>query len=1059
MALVVNTNIASLQSQYSLSQSRSALEQAMERLSSGSRINSAGDDAAGLSISTRMDSQIRGLEAAISNANDGISLLQTAEGAMEEITAMLQRMRELAVQSSNGVNNAADRDALNEEAQQLLSEIDRVVGDTTFNDQAILDGSMRTQLQIGSEAGQSLAVNLGNLSTYALGGNVASTSAQVQRDAAISGAAVGSTDENGNNLVTATNVGLTFQADDTYNFVLSLELRDNEGATKTFEYDISGVVSGGSARDIALEIQSALRQPPMSAGVAADAGTITEVVNSAASLVDVTFSGNTINISNKLGGDVTLEAGNYRTDAGIQSSIGGPVSESGGVIHFSTPKQREQDGSVIADDSRENVIIGTQPDFNATSFSINSVAATTTTTSSTDATEATAATLEVALADINDSTFSTLNQVSSGDTIAFALVDEDGDQTLVFTDELTGVGGSTALVGALNNALVSAGALGDEAGQYSFAWGANAAGGSDDGSETTPGTFVITRADGKNFTIINDVSEFSADIEASFATTQGDAAVDSVGLMRAVVDLAQADSSLKTSDDDITLNFSDGVAGSIGATSVFTAGDGFTLTLTDEGGIAKTVIVDDLQDGSISSVASALNTALQNAALDDTYAATVDGSDATGGMTITHSNGQEFTLAFSDLTIGGASTGLTTVIHEKLDDLEFADAVNNSLFSTNGVQESASVSETSTTTPNGATMYLDVLGADKYTLTFNSTATPGTVTDQLTFTYDGTDAGLDSFASSIQANLDTLGAAFDFTVTADAGRIEITENSGDGFGVASFTSEGSGRIMASADSSVIPTGQSGVAMLDDTTFATNATADAGVAGANVAATEMQLTFTDATDTYSFSIETDDGVAKVNPFLYDNGASGGENADAVAAISVALRQAGLDGIIQVEAGDTDQRVNLTAASGEEIRITDFRSENSGQITVESLAGTFGSGVGRILNDDVFGASNALANLDISTSNGALTALDAIDRALQGVSDERANIGALTNRLDHTISNLGNIVVNTSAAQSRIQDADFASEAAELAKAQVLQQAGTAILAQANASVQSVLSLLG
>ena len=125
----------------------------------------------------------------------------------------------------------------------------------------------------------------------------------------------------------------------------------------------------------------------------------------------------------------------------------------------------------------------------------------------------------------------------------------------------------------------------------------------------------------------------------------------------------------------------------------------------------------------------------------------------------------------------------------------------------------------------------------------------------------------------------------------------------------------------------------------------------------------------------------------------------------------------------------------------------------------MAGTFGSGVTRIMNDDVYGASAALANLDLSTANGAASALDAIDRAIQGVSDERANIGALTNRLDHTISNLGNIVVNTSAAQSRIQDADFATEAAELAKAQVLQQAGTAILAQANASVQSVLSLLG
>ena len=1056
MALVVNTNIASLQSQYSLSQSRSALEQAMERLSSGSRINSAGDDAAGLSISTRMDSQIRGLEAAISNANDGISLLQTAEGAMEEITSMLQRMRELAVQSSNGVNNASDREALNAEAQQLLSEIDRVVGNTTFNNQAILDGSMRTQLQIGAEAGQSLAVNLGNLSTYALGGNVASTSAQVQREASISGSAVGSTDANGNNLVTATNVGLTFQADDTYNFVLSLELMDNAGATKTYEYDISGVVSGGSARDIALEIQSALRKPPMTDGTAA-AGTLTEVVNSASSYVDVTYSGNTINISNKLGGDVTLEAGNYQSATGIQSSIGGPISESGGVIHFTTQKQYEKDGSLIADATSANVVLGTQPAFNATSFNINSVAATTTTTSSVDATTATAATLEVALADINDATYSTLNQITNGDTIAFALVDEDGGQTLVFTDELTGIDGSTALVGALNNALISAGAFGDADGQYQFTWGANAAGGSADGQTTTPGTFVITRADGKNFTVITDVSEFSDSIDASYANSQtGDVA--SVGLMRAVVDLAQADSSLTTSDDDITLNFADGVAGSIGATSVFTAGDGFTITLTDEDGVAQAVTVDGLVDGSISSVVAALNVAFQNAAIDDKFAATVDGSDATGGMTITHSNGQTFTVEFSDLTVGGATTGLTTVIHEKLDDLEFAAAANTSLYSTNGVQASASISETSTTTANGATMYLDVLGADKYTLAFESTAAPlTTYTAAFTYTYDGTEAGLETFASKIQANLDSMGAAWDFTVSADAGRIQITENSGDGFGVKSFASEGSGRIMASADSSVIPTGQSGVAMLDDTTFATNATADAGVAGVNVAATQMQLSFTDATDTYSFSIETDDGVAKVNAFLYEN--SVGEKADAVAAISVALQQAGLDGIIKVEAGASDDQVKLTAASGQEIRITDFRSEGSGQVTVESLAGTFGSGVTRILNDDVYGASNALANLDISTSNGALSALDAIDRAIQGVSDERANIGALTNRLDHTISNLGNIVVNTSAAQSRIQDADFAAEAAELAKAQVLQQAGTAILAQANASVQSVLSLLG
>ena len=354
-------------------------------------------------------------------------------------------------------------------------------------------------------------------------------------------------------------------------------------------------------------------------------------------------------------------------------------------------------------------------------------------------------------------------------------------------------------------------------------------------------------------------------------------------------------------------------------------------------------------------------------------------------------------------------------------------------------------------------MYLDVLGADTYTLAFEEGDDATNNTASLNYTYDGTASGLNTFAARIQANLETLDGDWDFTVSADSGRITITENNGTGFGVNSFASEGAGRIMASADSSVIPSGQAGVLMYDDQSYVTNATADSGILGINTEATEVKLSFTAATDTYSFSIETDDGIARVNPFLFEE--CNGQNNDAVAAISVALQSAGLDGLITVEkvSGDANA-VTLTAANGQEVRITDFTSDGSGEITAESTS-TNGSGVTRILNDDVYGASSALANLDISTSNGAVSALDAIDRAIQGVSDERANIGALTNRLDHTISNLGNIVVNTSAAQSRIQDADFATEAAELAKAQVLQQAGTAILAQANASVQSVLSLLG
>ena len=149
MALVVNTNVPSIASQRFLMESRREMETAMERLSSGKRINTAGDDAAGLAISQRMESQIRGLNMAIRNANDAISLTATAEGAMGEVSDMLQRMRELSLQAVNGVNNDADRASLDAEVQALKSEIDRVAGSTTFNNQTILDGSYARTFQIG----------------------------------------------------------------------------------------------------------------------------------------------------------------------------------------------------------------------------------------------------------------------------------------------------------------------------------------------------------------------------------------------------------------------------------------------------------------------------------------------------------------------------------------------------------------------------------------------------------------------------------------------------------------------------------------------------------------------------------------------------------------------------------------------------------------------------------------------------------------------------------------------------------------------------------------------
>lgn len=196
MAQVINTNIASLNAQRNLNSSQGLLNTALERLSSGLRINSAKDDAAGLAISERMSAQIRGLNQAARNANDGISLAQTAEGALSEIGNNLQRIRELAIQSANATNSAEDRAALQKEVAQLKSEIERVATQTSFNGTKLLDGSFANQaFQIGANQGQTINIaQIANAKTSELGNwTSVATSASVSGVAATGTTTPGST--------------------------------------------------------------------------------------------------------------------------------------------------------------------------------------------------------------------------------------------------------------------------------------------------------------------------------------------------------------------------------------------------------------------------------------------------------------------------------------------------------------------------------------------------------------------------------------------------------------------------------------------------------------------------------------------------------------------------------------------------------------------------------------------------------------------------------------------------------------------------------------------------
>lgn len=203
MPQIVNTNVSSLTAQRNLNKSQGALQTSLQRLSSGLRINSAKDDAAGLAISNRFTTQVRGLNVAVRNANDGISYAQTAEGALGEVTTALQRIRDLAVQSANDTNSDSDRASLQEEVNQLVSEIDRIADTTTFNGTKVLNGSKdKLNFQIGANANQTVSIQGMDARASRLGsqpGVVQSTGARVSIGASDTGGASGIQEDTGGN--------------------------------------------------------------------------------------------------------------------------------------------------------------------------------------------------------------------------------------------------------------------------------------------------------------------------------------------------------------------------------------------------------------------------------------------------------------------------------------------------------------------------------------------------------------------------------------------------------------------------------------------------------------------------------------------------------------------------------------------------------------------------------------------------------------------------------------------------------------------------------------------
>ncbi len=314
MSLMINTNLASIDAQRNQGRTQNDLQTAIQRLSSGLRINSAKDDAAGLAISDRMTAQIRGVNQAARNANDGISLAQTAEGALASITDNLQRIRELSVQSANATNSASDRASLQQEVSQLTAEIDRVATQTQFNGTNLLDGSFTSKVfQVGANAGQTITVgSIASARTSALGvsysasvtggvttaaltaGQLTINGAAIQ--ASVAGASAGQLNDSAYAIAQAINasqgaVTATANATTVTGAAPTTFTNIGAGGVLINGVDIGAVTGGGSAAAQGANIAAAVNAVSAASGVTATAAASGAVTLTAADGRDITIGG------------------------------------------------------------------------------------------------------------------------------------------------------------------------------------------------------------------------------------------------------------------------------------------------------------------------------------------------------------------------------------------------------------------------------------------------------------------------------------------------------------------------------------------------------------------------------------------------------------------------------------------------------------------------------------------------------------------------------------------------------------------------------------------------
>jgi flagellin len=868
-------------------ESRKEMETAMERLSSGKRINSASDDAAGLAISERMSTQITGLNMAIRNANDGISLTQTAEGAMQEVNDMLQRMRELALQAVHGVNSDADRASLDLEVQALKAEIDRVAGSTTFNNMNILDGSYASSFQIGYNAGDTLSVALASVDTTSLGLNV---------DGA---------PENGG---AGTNVLISNRLANTFKFDANLD----------GDYTDANVSSDSAGTDAIYSFGATAGSSDF-AGKAFAAGDI--LINGQE--LDA-FDGTAL--ASASGDDVWDLVDN------INTNIDNVLASAFNVVVAKTVG----DGVVAENELAIKVgAIGTTGDAHYQPSVYVSVSASSN----------------------MDELVANINRAFTNDEVV-ASVNDDGK--LVLSND-TGA--------AIHIADISG-----TSGAYDGATG----------FEVSAGTVSATSATGykgfQGFLKLQSTDGSAIEIE------RGNMGLSSPGTIQ---DLKAI---------------------------------GFTEITEDPTGSSYTVVGSDL-------------TAQQ---LADTL-----GTDSTTGKADLVING----VNIYDTDLSAASN----TFQGKLDMVNaFSDRTN-------------------------------VVASAYYERVFDTTNT--TFVSNNTITINGKSVNYGTSLSALVTNINAVKSSTGVTAEADGNNLILK---GDGVQNVNIIND---------DYTVVSEAEPTIATLVTAEAARTATWQAADVQAgrtltlSLDATTGLANFTGgagASITFSYTVQSGDTAASVAGKFYDLIVENfvAANAQFTVAEYITVGGATIKFLSKAEAGSATIAMGVTQLGAGNLVFSAKSADQYGAVKLQSTDGNpiaidfgdSGSAEGELglvemnVGDTTYDANDptssvssytvaTVSGVSVASSEAAEAALLALDAALETVTRNRSDLGAVQNRLNHTVSNLANVVENTSASRSRILDADFAVEAANLARAQILQQAGTAMLAQANAAPQNVLSLLG